>query len=99
MARRIEADRSTKTTSSAPRESASKPSAPEPAKRSRQRFPVRSCPSQLNSVSRTRSGVGRSPDAAGKSTNRLRHVPAMMRTEFDFLVATLSSLFSKPPAH
>ena len=41
--------------------------------------PVRSCPSQLNSVSRTRSGVGRKPGASAKRTTRPRCVPPMMR--------------------
>ena len=42
--------------------------------------PVRSCPSQLNSVSRTRSGVGRSAAPAGKRIARPRQRPPMMRT-------------------
>jgi hypothetical protein len=49
------------TTSRAPREAASKPSAPVPAKASRQRDPSITGASQLNRVSRTRSGVGRRP--------------------------------------
>jgi uncharacterized protein YcbX len=52
----------------APRLAASKPSAPLPANRSRQRtWPQvwsSRCSSQLNTVSRTRSGVGRSPSAS-----------------------------------
>ena len=57
------------------------------ARRSRHRDrgsggPARSCPSQLNSVSRTRSGVGRSPATAGKRTTRPRKAPPMMRTRF-----------------
>src|SRR3954471_4665335 len=72
--------RSTITTREAPRESASKPSAPLPAKRSRHARSSRRWPSQLKSVSRTRSGVGRSAAAAGNFTMRLRHFPAMMRT-------------------
>src|SRR5512134_981998 len=68
------------TTSAAPRDSASKPRAPEPAKRSRQRLPARSWPSQLKSRSRTKSGVGRRPAAAGNRIRRLRHSPPMMRT-------------------
>src|SRR3989440_6022210 len=71
---------STMTTDAAPRESASKPSAPLPAKRSRHAMPVRSCPSQLNSVSRTRSGVGLKSAASGNWMRRLRHRPPMMRT-------------------
>src|SRR5215470_857991 len=71
---------STITTSAAPRESASNPSAPEPANRSRQRLPLKSCPSQLKSFSRTRSGVGRRSAASGNRTRRLRQAPPMMRT-------------------
>src|SRR5256885_2441183 len=71
---------STMTTDAAPRESASKPRAPLPAKRSRQAMPVRSCPSQLNSVSRTRSGVGLKSAASGNWMRRLRHRPPMIRT-------------------
>ena len=37
--------------------------------------------SQLNKVSRTRSGVGRSPGESGKCTRRPRHPPPTMRTE------------------
>jgi hypothetical protein len=33
----------------------------------------------LNTVSRTRSGVGRSPGRSGKFTRRPRQAPAMMR--------------------
>src|SRR5438105_10400046 len=72
--------RSTITTRAAPRDSASNPSAPLPAKRSRHARPSRRWPSQLKSVSRTRSGVGRSAIAGGNFTRRLRHLPAMMRT-------------------
>ncbi len=75
-------DCSTITTFAAPREAASKPSAPLPAKRSRHDRPSRSCPSQLKSVSRTRSGVGRRPCASGKRKTRRRHSPPMMRTVF-----------------
>src|SRR5690349_8286025 len=73
---------STITTRRAPREAASKPSAPLPAKRSRQVFPLKSCPSQLNSVSRTRSGVGRKSLTEGKAITRLRQVPPTIRTRF-----------------
>src|SRR5215831_13600519 len=68
------------TTDAAPRDSASKPSAPLPANRSRQALPLKSWPSQLNTVSRTRSGVGLRSSASGNSTRRLRHSPPMMRT-------------------
>src|SRR5690606_28373165 len=65
------ASRSIITASRAPRESASKPSAPEPAKASRQRLPTTSGASQLNRVSRIRApaaasgGEGRQPVGAG----------------------------------
>lgn len=74
--------RSTITTSAAPRDVASNPNIPLPANKSRQRLPLRFCPSQLNKVSRTRSGVGRRPSASGNPTQRLRWVPPMMRTRF-----------------
>lgn len=41
-----------------------------------------SCPSQLKTVSRTRSGVGRRWASSGKCNMRLRHLPPMMRTLF-----------------
>lgn len=72
-------------TCTAPRDAASNPSAPVPAHTSTQRQPLRSCPSQLKMVSRTRSAVGRSP--AGMpcpcATGNLRrfHCPPMMRTD------------------
>src|SRR3569832_1220582 len=72
--------RSIMTTRPAPREAASKPSAPLPANKSRQIHPGRSWPSQLNNVSRTRSGVGRKPAPSGKSSRRRRYCPQMMRT-------------------
>src|SRR6267143_142480 len=54
--------------------------APLPAKRSRHAMPVRSCPSQLKSVSRTRSGVGLKSATSGNSRMRLRQRPPMIRT-------------------
>ena len=70
---------STKLTCAAPRDKASRPSAPLPAKRSRTRAPaIRGC-SQLNRVSRTRSGVGRIVTPAGKRSRRPRCLPPMMR--------------------
>ena len=63
----------------APREAASKPSTPVPANASIQRQPVRSWPSQLNSVSRTRSGVGRRPGRSGTLSRVRFHWPPMMR--------------------
>src|SRR5690606_40910677 len=79
MARVTTVALSTKVTWRAPLDSASIPQAPLPANRSRQSArTIVSC-SQLNSVSRMRSGVGRSPSASGKLRRRLRHCPAMMR--------------------
>src|SRR3984893_5347141 len=72
---------STNTSSFAPRERASSPSAPEPANRSRHRAPAMWCCSQLNKVSRTRSGVGLRPGTSGKFTRRPRQPPPMIRTE------------------
>src|SRR5207245_7594483 len=59
---------------------ASRPSAPLPAKRSRQLVPDTRVPSQLNSVSRTRSGVGRIAGEGGKRNFLPRHLPPMMRS-------------------
>jgi hypothetical protein len=73
------------TTRRAPRDSASKPSAPLPAK-GRGTQAIEILAAQLKSVSRTRSGVGRSPGASGNRTSRLRHVPAMMRTRLRLAV-------------
>ena len=70
---------STSVTRAAPREAHSKPRMPLPANRSRQCHPVRSCPSQLNRVSRTRSGVGRKPCTSMTWTSRLRQAPPVMR--------------------
>ncbi len=78
--RTARASLSSNTTSAAPRDAASRPRAPEPANASSTRQPDRSWPSQLKSVSRTQSGVGRSPGRAS-TRNRVRfQVPAMMRT-------------------
>src|SRR3984885_259772 len=73
------ADCSTNTARAAPRDSASRPSAPLPANRSRQCAPAICGASQLNTVSRTRSGVGRmSP--SGKRQVRPRQLPPMIRS-------------------
>src|SRR5690606_38213244 len=74
-------DRSTKVTDAAPRDRASSPNAPLPAKRSRQRAPAITGISQLNRVSRTRSGVGRNPSISGNCRRLPRHSPPMMRKE------------------
>ena len=72
--------RSTRTARAAPRDSASSPSAPLPANRSRQLAPsIQGC-SQLKSVSRTRSGVGRRPSLSATRSRRLRQLPPMMRS-------------------
>src|SRR5271163_452784 len=71
--------RSIATARAAPRDRASKDSAPLPANRSSVVRPVRSWPSQLNNVSRTRSGVGRSVGRLGNCSLRPRHWPPMMR--------------------
>ena len=42
--------------------------------------PVKSCPSQLNSFSRTLSGVGRNPSAETKVSLRPLHCPPIIRT-------------------
>src|SRR5439155_19543147 len=79
---------STMVTEAAPRESASKPRAPLPAKRARHAVPLRSRPSQLNRVSRTRSGVGLKSAASGNSMRRLRHRPPMIRTVLGLVLRT-----------
>ena len=70
----------TKVAEAAPRESASIASAPLPAKRSRQSRPSSHWPSQLNSVSRTRSGVGRRSVFCATGMRRPRYSPAIIRT-------------------
>src|SRR5690606_29040742 len=72
--------RSTSHASAAPRDSASRPSAPLPAKRSTTRAPANTGASQLKSVSRTRSGVGRRSGRLGNSSRRPRHLPPMIRS-------------------
>jgi len=74
------ASRSTKVTWAAPRERDSRPSAPLPAKRSRQRAPGKRAAIQLKRVSRTRSGVGRISGEGGKRSFLPRHLPPMMRS-------------------
>src|SRR5690606_35806165 len=85
--------RSTRITLAAPREAASKPRTPVPAKSSRQSQPVRSWPSQLKSDSRTRSGVGRRPSSAGTGSFERFHRPPMIRTRES--IASLEC--GKPP--
>src|SRR6187397_988625 len=66
-------------TSTAPRLSASMPSAPVPAKASRTRAPWIRGMRTLNSVSRSLSDVGRNPSHAGDFSRRPFSDPAMMR--------------------
>src|SRR4026209_299789 len=70
---------STMTTRAAPREAASNRSPPRPAKWWRQVLVSSVWPSQLNSVSRTRSGVGRRSRRSGTAMRRPRYSPPMMR--------------------
>lgn len=72
--------RSNKTQTPAPRDNASNPNAPLPANRSRQRAAGNTGISQLNSVSRIRSPVGRRPSPSGKCSLRPRQRPPMIRT-------------------
>ena len=71
---------STSSTCAAPRDSASSPSAPEPAHRSSTAVPSSpgSCASAENSASRTRSDVGRVPDG-GTASRRPPAAPATIR--------------------
>ncbi|SHW94518.1 Uncharacterised protein [Mycobacteroides abscessus subsp. abscessus] len=71
---------STNKADAAPRDSASSPSAPDPAYRSRTRTPSKStrAASTLNSDSRTRSVVGRVP-LAGTEIRRPPWRPPMIR--------------------
>src|SRR5688572_12431393 len=78
MTRQAAASDSAKTQRRAPRERASSPSAPEPAKRSSTDAPSTG-PTRLKSASRTRSPVGRVCSPFGAAIRRPRCVPAMMR--------------------
>src|SRR5690606_26760774 len=71
---------STNVTYAAPRDSASRPSAPEPANRSSTRASARSCWSALIHASRTRSVVGRVRSPGGAAMLWPRHWPAMILT-------------------
>ena len=64
----------------APLDKHSSPNAPVPANRSKQREPAIFGVNQLNSVSRTRSPVGRSPGSSIKWRLRPRHWPPIMRS-------------------
>src|SRR5690606_13593260 len=69
-----------RTADPAPRDSASSPSAPLPANRSSTRAPGTAATSQLNSVSRTRSDVGRNPSISATGNLVPRQRPPMTRT-------------------
>ena len=70
---------STKVTAPAPREAASSPKAPLPAKRSKQRKPSKRCPKQLNKDSRTRSPLGRKDGRRIKLNFLPRQSPPIIR--------------------
>src|SRR5581483_3470232 len=70
---------STKVHEAAPRDSASRPSAPEPANRSSTAAPSTG-PTRLNAFSRTRSEVGRVSRPRGAAMRCPFRVPAMIRT-------------------
>src|SRR5215471_18959532 len=72
-------DDSTKYTMRASRLNASIPIAPVPAKRSSQTDPATRGATTLNSVSRSRSDVGRIWDPAGTASRRLLYLPAITR--------------------
>ena len=72
-------DKSTKVTCLAPRDSASSPKAPVPANKSRHLAPTTGPESQLNSVSRTLSWVGRRPMTVANGIFLPRHSPPIIR--------------------
>src|SRR5712692_4064991 len=72
---------STKSTATAPRDNASKPSAPDPAKRSSTRAAGIDCCKMLNQASRTRSDVGLTLLVAGVLRRRPLNSPAIMRSK------------------
>src|SRR5580692_4517023 len=82
MTRAVRPSDSTSSTSGAPRDSASRPTAPEPAYRSSTRASARGPHIDKmvpNSPSRARSDVGRVPRPAGTDSRLPPAVPAMMR--------------------
>ena len=89
---------STNTQSAAPRDSASRPSAPAPANRSRQCAPRTSGASQSNRVSRARTGVGRA--VGGTFIRRPRKLPPAIRTWPGCLLAGMAREyhFARTPA-
>src|SRR4051812_45091773 len=80
MAAMLVADASTKSTTSAPRDNASRPRAPEPENRSSTRAPASHGFTMLIHASRTRSPVGRTRSSDGGSMRRPRHLPATILT-------------------
>jgi len=79
---------STITTEPAPRDAASKPSAPEPANMSRQVLRVIDVCSQANRVSRMRSPLGRRPETSGNCIFEPRLLPEIMRTVWRLPILT-----------
>ena len=77
------------TARSAPRESASIPSAPLPANKSIHVLALILSCNQLNNVSRTLSDVGFSPSVSGKVIFLLRKEPPIIRREFCLPVFSL----------
>ncbi len=98
MAARAAALSSIKRQKRAPRDNASSPSAPEPAKRSRTRAPSKEiagapCVSTSNSACRTRSEVGRVASPFGASMRAALNLPATMRiVSLSALAGTLRPL-------
>lgn len=83
-------ERSTNVARLAPRESASMPTAPEPAQRSRKRASAMRGAMTLKSVSRSRSEVGRTSSDGGLFRFRPRYCPAMIlksKNCFEFRVS------------
>ncbi len=82
MTRTAASSDSTIRAAAAPRLSASRPTAPDPAYRSRTRVAARvpvNDSSVENKPSRARSAVGRVPRPAGTASRRPRAAPAMIR--------------------
>src|SRR5207302_5216049 len=91
-------ERSTKVTCAAPRESASIPTAPEPAHRSRNRTPSILGARILKSVSRKRSEVGRVCSEGGLFSFRPRNWPATIRNQaLHLLLNGLSNSTGRTP--
>src|SRR4030067_89772 len=80
MTAKVRGSDSTRTAEKAPRERASRPSAPVPANRSSTLAPSVLLPRMLKTASRTRSAVGRTDCPLGERSSRPRHFPDTMRT-------------------